>query len=217
MLTEEQIKNFYKSNNWNTVKKTAWRSLSHFCPVCGSEENLVVDHIKPIRYFWEDRLNPDNLQLLCNDCNLEKGSKENWTLEWHIKNKSTLEWERKRKSERLSHKKDNKHLGELYKTLTPEDRDWIDRSWSCYTNKILGAKMERISKYNFILHLKSNVKEMRFAKAYVRSNWRDIRPPDNTLEWWKIDTKVLKQNKKNIIRRITKDGKIMEYPKKDNR
>jgi len=33
----------------------------------------------------------NNLQLLCNDCNLEKGSMIDWTLGWHIANKDLLQ------------------------------------------------------------------------------------------------------------------------------
>jgi 5-methylcytosine-specific restriction endonuclease McrA len=35
---------------------------------------VVVDHIRPIRHHWELRLDINNLQLLCDDCNKGKGS-----------------------------------------------------------------------------------------------------------------------------------------------
>jgi 5-methylcytosine-specific restriction endonuclease McrA len=49
------------------------------CMCCGDIPGngirLVVDHIKPIGEFWDLRLDPDNVQILCNDCNMGKG---NW-------------------------------------------------------------------------------------------------------------------------------------------
>jgi 5-methylcytosine-specific restriction protein A len=80
---EAEYKRFYASKEWRLIRETAFKDLMHSCPVCWSDENLVVDHIKPVRYYWEERLNPNNLQILCNDCNREKGAMTNWTLEWH--------------------------------------------------------------------------------------------------------------------------------------
>lgn len=39
------------------------------------ESPPCVDHIKPVRKYWHLRLDPDNLQVLCADCNRAKG---NW-------------------------------------------------------------------------------------------------------------------------------------------
>lgn len=39
----------------------------------GNPVRIVVDHIKPISKHWHLRLDPDNLQVLCNDCNKGKG------------------------------------------------------------------------------------------------------------------------------------------------
>lgn len=36
---------------------------------------MVVDHIKPIRKHWHLRLDSNNLQILCDDCNMGKGSR----------------------------------------------------------------------------------------------------------------------------------------------
>lgn len=40
----------------------------------GNPVRIVVDHIKPISKHWHLRLDPDNLQVLCNDCNKGKGA-----------------------------------------------------------------------------------------------------------------------------------------------
>jgi hypothetical protein len=87
---ENQLHEFYQSKEWKSIRETVRTQLTQMCPVCGSEHNLVVDHIKPIRYFWELRLVLKNLQLLCGECNLEKGSIPNWNLSWHIRNKEHL-------------------------------------------------------------------------------------------------------------------------------
>tara|TARA_B110000902_G_C14016945_1_gene478786 strand:+ start:52 stop:687 length:636 start_codon:yes stop_codon:yes gene_type:complete len=49
------------------------------CAQCGkgpfTKENwkdMNVDHIKPVKHFWEERLNIDNLQILCWICNRVK-------------------------------------------------------------------------------------------------------------------------------------------------
>jgi 5-methylcytosine-specific restriction endonuclease McrA len=57
----------------------------HRCQSCGATPNdttvggakvrLVVDHIIPISRRWDLRLDPTNLQVLCDECNMGKG---NW-------------------------------------------------------------------------------------------------------------------------------------------
>ena len=41
---------------------------------CGSERNIVVDHIKPRSKFPGMSLDLENLQVLCNDCNMGKSN-----------------------------------------------------------------------------------------------------------------------------------------------
>ena len=41
---------------------------------CGSADKIRGDHIKPIRRYWNLRLDPDNIQILCEECNHGKGS-----------------------------------------------------------------------------------------------------------------------------------------------
>lgn len=50
-----------------------WERDNFTCKHCGSRKNLQIDHIFP-----ESKgggLEPDNLQTLCKDCNVKKGSK----------------------------------------------------------------------------------------------------------------------------------------------
>ena len=44
------------------------------CACCGVKENLSVDHIKPIAK--EGTYDPNNLQILCKECNGLKGNRE---------------------------------------------------------------------------------------------------------------------------------------------
>ena len=70
---------FYKSRTWRAARyaflKTQQRPLR--CKCCGAtaaDARLVVDHVVAIKSDWNRRLNPENFQLLCNDCNLAKAS-----------------------------------------------------------------------------------------------------------------------------------------------
>lgn len=45
------------------------------CVKCGSSDRLQVDHIVPVRKGGKDEM--DNLQILCQPCNLRKGTKDN--------------------------------------------------------------------------------------------------------------------------------------------
>lgn len=65
---------FYRSWHW---KKARYETLVKYgpkCMLCGSEDRIVVDHIKPRSRFPELQLDLDNLQVLCNDCNMGKSN-----------------------------------------------------------------------------------------------------------------------------------------------
>jgi len=83
---EESLK-FYESIEWKELRKEYKKEffsdnkLKYFeCNYC--EENvsknrtLNIDHIRPIRTHWHLRLDKNNLQILCQDCNKFKGSKQ---------------------------------------------------------------------------------------------------------------------------------------------
>jgi len=73
---------FYKSEEWKVLRDDF--ILKHDtgkCINCGviwgtmDESKINVDHIHPIKFNWERRLDPTNLQLLCEACNRYKGNK----------------------------------------------------------------------------------------------------------------------------------------------
>lgn len=77
---ERRIKSFYKSKKWLTSKAryVALVRANGRCQCCGATTadgvRLVVDHIKPIRKYWDLRFDENNTQVLCYNCNLGKGS-----------------------------------------------------------------------------------------------------------------------------------------------
>lgn len=55
------------------VVDTVWNRDGGKCVCCGSTENLHLDHIIP--FSKGGATNVENLQLLCQKCNLEKSNK----------------------------------------------------------------------------------------------------------------------------------------------
>lgn len=78
--TRQKTDAFYTSWEWKQVRYEALKINGHRCQCCGwrpgdtEHGHLVVDHIKPRRHFPELALSLENLQVLCNDCNMGKGS-----------------------------------------------------------------------------------------------------------------------------------------------
>lgn len=70
---------FYDSWEWKSARYEALKRYGARCMVCGATPadgaRICVDHIKPRSRYPELQLDIDNLQILCNDCNMGKG---NW-------------------------------------------------------------------------------------------------------------------------------------------
>lgn len=70
---------FYKSQEWLKLRFEILARDGRKCASCGITPNegavMNVDHIKPRRKYPHLSLEPDNLQVLCSDCNAGKG---NW-------------------------------------------------------------------------------------------------------------------------------------------
>lgn len=73
---ERQVstKAFYSSWEWKQARFETLKRYGATCMCCHSTKDIVVDHILPIRTHPELRLSRDNLQILCNSCNMGKGS-----------------------------------------------------------------------------------------------------------------------------------------------
>jgi 5-methylcytosine-specific restriction endonuclease McrA len=79
ILTDEGAarRAFYNSRPWRALRYETLRKYGGRCQACGRTANdvvICVDHVKSVRNNWELRLEPSNLQVLCSDCNLAKGS-----------------------------------------------------------------------------------------------------------------------------------------------
>jgi hypothetical protein len=88
---EKQFSAFYQSKEWKELRNKLFELHENTCVVCGLTHSLRGDHIKPVRTHWELRLDINNLQILCDECNREKGSKIYWTLEEHKRFKKVKE------------------------------------------------------------------------------------------------------------------------------
>lgn len=75
---EVAIRNFYDSWEWKRLSFDVKLERGRVCECCGArppEVRIITDHIKPIRHYWHLRLDKNNLQVLCDDCNKGKGSR----------------------------------------------------------------------------------------------------------------------------------------------
>ena len=67
---------FYETPQWQKLRYETLRKYRKCC-LCGSSENLHVDHIKPRSVFPALELEPENMQVLCQKCNLAKSNRDN--------------------------------------------------------------------------------------------------------------------------------------------
>ena len=75
---------FYSSWEWRTIRMKALKKFGASCMCCGATPGhkdmagkpvkIVVDHIKPLHKNWDLRLDEENLQILCDECNQGKGA-----------------------------------------------------------------------------------------------------------------------------------------------
>ena len=69
---------FYDSREWRQLAYKCKLRDGRRCMCCGATPaegaRIVSDHIIPIRVAWSSRLDPSNVQTLCDDCNRGKGS-----------------------------------------------------------------------------------------------------------------------------------------------
>lgn len=86
-IKREKHKAFYRSWEWKKLRLVALQKHGRRCQCCGAtpddttvqgtQVRLVVDHVKPISRAWDRRLDLNNLQVLCDECNMGKGSWSN--------------------------------------------------------------------------------------------------------------------------------------------
>jgi hypothetical protein len=78
---------FYNSQAWKEVRYFVLKRDGRRCVCCGATpEDLVkmhVDHIKPRSIRPDLEVDPNNLQVLCEDCNVGKSNKDD--TDWRFK------------------------------------------------------------------------------------------------------------------------------------
>ncbi len=74
-----EVVNFYSTQAWRAARFAALKRCDGRCQLCGARAGkyaLHVDHIKPRSLYPARALDPENLQVLCRDCNLGKSNKD---------------------------------------------------------------------------------------------------------------------------------------------
>lgn len=70
---------FYQTREWRSLRWDVLKASDGRCVMCGRGRQhgviIHVDHIKPRSKFPALELKADNLQVLCEDCNIGKGAK----------------------------------------------------------------------------------------------------------------------------------------------
>lgn len=73
-------RSFYRSSAWRKLRFSVLSESNGACGACGAKASegarLHVDHIKPRSKYPELSLDPENLQILCEDCNIGKSDSE---------------------------------------------------------------------------------------------------------------------------------------------
>lgn len=75
---------FYRSIEWQSVRYNVLKEQGGKCQLCGRSRKdgivLHVDHIIPLSKDWSKRLDKNNLQVLCEDCNMGKSNTD--SIDW---------------------------------------------------------------------------------------------------------------------------------------
>lgn len=71
---------FYRTQAWRSLRVEVLNDSNSRCCLCGNSADngmiMHVDHIKPRSLFPELALDKENLQVLCEDCNMGKMTRE---------------------------------------------------------------------------------------------------------------------------------------------
>lgn len=84
--SKAQKDEFYKTWDWQKLRVKTFEKFGRRCMCCGATNDsidmtgkpvqIVCDHVKPLHNYWSMRLDPENTQVLCFDCNMGKGIEE---------------------------------------------------------------------------------------------------------------------------------------------
>ena len=76
-MSRAEKKKFYESREWLDIRYQVLKRDNFMCQVCGATKldgKLHVDHIKPLSLYPKLKLDKNNLQVLCEKCNLGKSN-----------------------------------------------------------------------------------------------------------------------------------------------
>ena len=86
---------FYKSDKWRRLRYKVIQKYEGRCMACKCRDKpLHVDHIKPRSLHPELELSFNNLQVLCEDCNIGKSNidETDWREPWAAVDDLDLPW-----------------------------------------------------------------------------------------------------------------------------
>ncbi len=70
-------KEFYQTREWRELRYSVLVKYGRVCQCCGQTQGYIhVDHIKPRSTHPELELDQNNLQILCEACNIGKSNKD---------------------------------------------------------------------------------------------------------------------------------------------
>jgi 5-methylcytosine-specific restriction endonuclease McrA len=72
LLSKTNRKKRKQIYNYRAILKKLLEKYNFKCAWCGCDENLTIDHIKPVSAGGDDLVS--NLQILCKSCNSKKGA-----------------------------------------------------------------------------------------------------------------------------------------------
>lgn len=79
-LTPSSQADFYRTKAWRDVRYKVLSESDKRCQLCGTSpeqgSTMHVDHIKPRSLYPDLALEENNLQILCEDCNIGKMTNE---------------------------------------------------------------------------------------------------------------------------------------------
>ncbi|MCP5014286.1 MAG: HNH endonuclease [Ketobacter sp.] len=65
---------FYWTREWRDLRKKVLSEYGYRCMLCGSVDEIQVDHIQPRSKAPQLSVTYSNLQVLCKGCNFEKSN-----------------------------------------------------------------------------------------------------------------------------------------------
>lgn len=76
----DRFDSFYNSPEWKALRNQKFVDADGLCELCQQKGKVKVakevHHIKPIEYYWEQRLDYDNLICLCAEHHREQHNRD---------------------------------------------------------------------------------------------------------------------------------------------